>query len=124
MKKTLYILTLAFGLIWGQRASAQDYKEAERRAECHTQWMTKELRLKSNQVQKVHDVNLDIAKKLEDYKYKSTDVADITQKAKDLDVERSQRLEMVLSPEQLFRYEKVKDKTNELAGACILASSH
>jgi hypothetical protein len=121
MKTILYFILLNLGLTATAFAVPGTDKDAEKRAKCHTEWMKTELKLKGWQVKKVEKINMDISKKLEDFKYKSEDVPAITAKAKELDVERTHLLEEVLTPEQVFHYEKMSDRMSKLAGACILS---
>jgi hypothetical protein len=119
MKTIMILLIAALTTICG-RVSAQDLKEAEHRADCHTQWMQKELKLDNYQVKKVKEINMDISKKMEEAKYSTASVGEVTAKAKDLDVEKDKKLESVLSARQLFRYQRIKEKVPQLASSCIL----
>jgi|ERR1039458_6589657 hypothetical protein len=69
MKKPLFFsLVLAFGLVWGIKAEAQNddhIKTPEEKAEARTKIMTCELNLTDAEIPKVYAINLKTAKSLD-----------------------------------------------------------
>jgi Spy/CpxP family protein refolding chaperone len=108
MKRTLSIAVLGISMLAGTNSFAQDraprpdrdrtQKSAAERAEHQTVSMKHQLALSEDQVEKVQDINLRYAEKME--AMRSTEDAQ-REAVKELSAARDEELKAVLSPEQM-----------------------
>ncbi len=111
MKLFISVITL---FLFTSSAMAQhafsDNKTPEERAKVQTEWMQTELSLDSTQIEKVYQINLKYANKLDGIKNSSEDRMQKFKKFKALSSDKDKDLKKVFSNEQFKIYQKKKDE--------------
>lgn len=89
-------------------------KPVEQKAEKFTKWMDKEVQLTPDQRKSVYEVNLDIARKVEELKKNKTgDRKQMKEKREALEQERDARLKPILTQVQWDKYHAAKKEKKE-----------
>jgi hypothetical protein len=116
MPRTKLALSLAAALLLAATASAQERlanSTPEQRAKLQTEFMTRKLALKSDQIPKVEAINLKYAQKMEPVIKGNEGPLMKVRSAKAIDEEKGAELQKVLTPEQYKQYLAAKEEMRQ-----------